>query len=114
VTLVLIGIFLITIEDSSPYVYGIIFGVVINILNFRLMALTLEKSVKMPKHKIMPYVTANYFARYIIYGVVLTVGAVADYLNFYTVVLGLFMVKIVILADTFYAIIRGKRKKAKN
>lgn len=114
VTLVLIGIFLITIEDSTPYVYGIIFGVIINILNFRLMALTLEKSVKMPKHKIMPYITANYFARYIIYGVVLTVGAVADYLNFYTVVLGLFMVKIVILTDTFYDIIKGKRKKAKN
>ncbi|EOC99453.1 ATP synthase subunit I [Caldisalinibacter kiritimatiensis] len=114
VTLVLIGAFLIGFKDPLPYVYGIIFGVVINILNFRLMSLTLEKSVKMPKHKIMPYVLGNYMARYIIYGVVLTVGAIANYLNFYTVILGLFMVKIVILSDTFFDLIRGKKKIAKN
>ena len=59
----------------------------------------------------MPYVVGSYMARYIIYGVVLTIAALADYLNFYTVVLGFFMVKIVILSDTFYDTIKRKTSK---
>lgn len=101
-------------EDSIPYIYGIIFGVCINILNFRLMSLTLERAVKMPQHKVMPYIVGNYMIRYIIYGIVLIISAIADYINFYTAVLGIFMVKIVILADTLYGILKkifiGKQK----
>ncbi|RKD31528.1 ATP synthase subunit I [Thermohalobacter berrensis] len=108
ISLVIVGIFFFVFDKPSIYIYGFVFGVLINILNFRLMSLTLSKAVKMPKQKVMPYVVANYIARYIIYGIVLTVSAIADYLNFYTTILGLFMVKIVILSDTFYDILRRK------
>lgn len=109
-TLIISGIILIFIPDPKPYVLGLIFGSIINVLNFRLMSLTLAKSMNMPQSKIMPYIMANYMARYFIYGVVLAIAAIADYLNFYTVVMGFFMVKIIILVDTFYDMIRKKSK----
>lgn len=113
-SLFIIGVFFFTISDPYPYVYGLIFGSSINLLNFRLMALTLKRSATMPKHKVMPYVAGNYMIRYIIYGVVLAISALADYISFYTVIIGIFMVKIIIISDTFYDIIVNKNKKGKN
>lgn len=108
-TLLVIGIFFLTLPKPKPYIYGIIFGATINVLNFRLMSLTLEKAVKMANNKIMPYVVGNYMVRYLIYGIVLTISAIADYINFYSTVLGIFMVKIIIIFDTFYDIIKGRK-----
>ncbi len=73
------------------------------------MSLTLEKAVGMSNNKIMPYVVGNYMVRYLIYGIVLTISAIADYINFYSTVLGIFMVKTIIISDTFYDIIKGKK-----
>ncbi|MTI46869.1 MAG: ATP synthase subunit I [Firmicutes bacterium] len=111
--LLVIGILFLTLPNPKKYVYGIIFGATINLLNFRLMSITLSKSVNMPQHKIMPYVMANYFSRYIIYGVVLAVAAMADYISLLTAILGIFMVKIIIISDTFYDTI-FKRNKNKS
>lgn len=105
-TLIISGIFFFVFPNPKEYVLGLVFGAIINLLNFRLMTITLSKSVNMSQRQIMPYVIGNYGLRYIIYGTVLVVGAVADYLNFYTVVLGVFMVKIVIISDSFYDMIR--------
>ena len=110
ITLILVGIFFLTFSEPLPYVYGIIFGATINVLNFRLLSLTVEKAVNMHPNKVMGYTVANYMVRYTIYGIVLTVAAMADYISFYTVVLGFFMVKIVILSDNFNDLI-GKKKK---
>lgn len=111
--LLITGILFLTFPNPKSYVYGLIFGTVINLLNFRLMSLTLEKSVKMPPAKITSYVVANYFARYMIYGVVLGVAAIADYISLITTILGIFMVKIIILSDTFYDIMFKKHKNRK-
>ncbi|WP_427337915.1 ATP synthase subunit I [Caloranaerobacter sp. DY30410] len=108
-TILIIGVFFLVFPEPKPYIYGIIFGASINVLNFRLMSLTLEKAVKMSNNKIMPYVVGNYMIRYLIYGIVLTISAIADYINFYSTVLGLFMVKIIIIFDTFYDIIKGRK-----
>lgn len=110
-TAIISVILLVVVNDPKPYVLGLIFGAIINLLNFRLMSITLAKSVNMPKGKIGPYILANYMARYLIYGVVLTVAAIANYLNFLMVVLGFFMVKFAILFDTLYDTIKGKDKK---
>ena len=111
--LLIIGILFLFFPNPKTYVNGLIFGTIINLLNFRLMSLSIEKSVKMPQSKIMPYILANYFARYIIYGVVLGVAAVADYISLTTTILGVFMVKIIILSDTFYDIILRSSKNRK-
>lgn len=110
-TLMILGIILLAFPNPKDKLLGLVFGVIINLLNFRLMSLSLAKAMKMPQAQIMPYVVGSYMARYIIYGVVLTISALADYLNFYTVVLGFFMVKIVILSDTFYDTIKRKTSK---
>lgn len=110
-TLMILGIILLAFPNPKDKLLGLVFGVIINLLNFRLMSLSLAKAMKMPQAQIMPYVVGSYMARYIIYGVVLTIAALADYLNFYTVVLGFFMVKIVILSDTFYDTIKRKTSK---
>lgn len=111
--MIIIGIIFLTIPNPKKYVYGIFFGTTINLLNFRLMSLTLAKSVDMPQHKVMPYVVANYFSRYIIYGTVLAVAAMADYISLFTTILGIFMVKIIILSDTFYDLIFKRKKHEK-
>ncbi|MBS4538329.1 ATP synthase subunit I [Clostridium sp. D2Q-11] len=111
-TAIISVIILIVVPDPKPYVLGLIFGAIINLLNFRLMSITLNKSVNMSQGKIMPYIVANYVARYLIYGVVLTVAAFANYLNFLTVILGIFMVKLTIISDAFYeSIKKGKNKE---
>jgi hypothetical protein len=107
-TLIIIGIILLAIPNPKDDILGLIFGTIINLLNFRLMSLSLAKAMKMPQAKIMPYVVGSYMARYIIYGIVLAIAALADYLNFYTVVLGFFMVKIVIMSDTFFDTIKKR------
>lgn len=112
--LLTIGIFFFVFPNPKKYVYGMIFGTGINLLNFRLMSLTLSKAVELPQHKVMPYVVANYFARYLIYATVLGIAAFADYLSFLTAILGIFMVKIIIISDTFYDIIVKKKKTSNN
>lgn len=109
--LIISGIILLILPNPKQYMYGLIFSTSINVLNFRLMGLTFEKAVNMPKNRAVGYVVINYFVRYIIYGIMLTISAIADYISLYTAILGLFMVKIVILSSPFYDIIFNKSKK---
>lgn len=108
-TLILSGVLLMAVPDPKEYVLGLVFGAIINLLNFRLMSITVAKSVDLPQGKIMPYIVANYMVRYLIYGVVLTIAALANYLNFLMVIVGFFMVKIIILSDTFYDMIKKNK-----
>lgn len=112
--LILSGIFWLVFPNPKEYIYGLIFSTSINVLNFRLMGITLEKAINMPSKNIMPYVFANYFVRYTIYGIMLVISAVADYISIYTAILGLFMVKIVILSAPICDIILDKISKKDN
>ena len=96
---IIIGIIFIGLKNSKPYVLGYIFGVSVNILTFKLMERSVEKAVTMEPSKAYGYSVKQYMIRYLIYAIVLTVGALADYLSVLTIVLGLFMIKIVILSS---------------
>lgn len=109
--LLLCGVFLLIFPNPKQYIYGLVFGTSINVLNFKLMCITFNKALYMSPKRITPYMISNYFIRYIIYGIMLTVSLVADYINFLTAILGVFMVKIVILTWNFADIILGKFKK---
>lgn len=109
INLILIGISFFVFKEPKQYVYGIVFGSTINVLNFRLMSITLAKSTQMNPKSIMGYVMGNYIIRYIIYGVVLIIAAKADYINLFTTILGFFMVKLVIISDTFIDLIIKKK-----
>ncbi len=95
--LLIVGIFAFIFKNPKPIMMGLIFGSLISILNFKLLDNTISKAVKMPSGRAMTYTITHYFARYIIYFVVLIVAAKADYLNLISTIAGLFTVKIVIL-----------------
>jgi ribose/xylose/arabinose/galactoside ABC-type transport system permease subunit len=85
------------IQNPVPMIYGIIFGTLISILSFRILALTLEKAVKMPPARAQIYAMSRYFLRMIIYGVVLYISIRADYINVMGTIIGLLIIKVVIL-----------------
>lgn len=104
--LILSGICLLVFPNPKEYIYGLAFGTSINVLNFKLMAITMERAVHMPQSRIKKYVMGNYTIRYLIYGIMLTVSAVADYINFFAAVVGILMVRIVIQSAVFYDLIK--------
>ncbi len=109
--LILSGIILLIFPNPKQYIYGLVFSTSINVLNFRLMGITFEKALNMSQKRIMPYIMSQYLLRYFIYAIMLIVSAVADYISFYTAILGLFMVKIVILSSPFCDKIFSRVKK---
>lgn len=69
------------VENYSPAALGIIFGTLISILNFNLLAKTTEKIAGMTPQQAQMKVTINYVIRYGIYGIVLVISIKAPYLN---------------------------------
>ncbi|MCT4592767.1 MAG: ATP synthase subunit I [Anaeromicrobium sp.] len=89
-------------DNSKPIIMALIFGTIIGILNFRLLAMTLEKASQMEPRQAQVYVTSRYFVRYIITGLVLYVAIKAEYLNVIGVIIGLVLIKIVILSTNLF------------
>ena len=89
-------------DDSKPIVMALVFGTSISMLNFRLLAMTLEKASQMEPRQAQVYATARYFLRYIINGLVLYVAIKAEYLNVIGVIIGLVLIKIVILGTNLF------------
>lgn len=84
-------------DNPMTWVYGYIFGGLIGILNFMLLAKTIEKAMKMPPARAQIYVSSNYFIRFSIMALVLTVSLKADYIHALATVIGLLSIKFVIL-----------------
>lgn len=92
-----IAIFMILLlKEPKEGVLGYIFGLIIAILNFLLLNDSIKKSVRMAPDKAERYAAGQYGIRMLINGVVLIIGAKADYLNFLTLCVGLLIVKFVI------------------
>lgn len=108
--LILIGIILITIKEPKPYALGLIFGTSVGILAFMLMGKSVEKSVTMDPSRAYGYTVRQYFLRMFIYGLVLVIAALADYLSFLTVAIGLLMIKIVIVSLAIFDYFKDKFK----
>jgi hypothetical protein len=96
---------------SKPMILGLVFGTIIAVLNFRLLAITLQKSVTMPASKAQIYSGTQYMMRMTVTGVVLLVSIKSPYLNIIGAAIGLLGPKFVILAKTLL-IDKLKRKEA--
>lgn len=83
-------------ENYLSIVYGIIFGTLIAMLNFTLLAKTLEKAVHLPAEKAKAYATSRYFIRFLIYGMVVYISVVANYIHVLGTVFGILSVKMII------------------
>jgi len=102
---------LVTSAFNKSMLLGLLFGTIIAVLNFRLLALTIEKSVSMPQSKAQVYSASRYILRMTIVGVVLLVSAKAPHINIIGVAIGLVSPKFVILARKLL-IDKLKRKEA--
>ncbi|CEH32683.1 ATP synthase subunit I [Romboutsia lituseburensis] len=109
--LIVMALLLITSTFSKPMFLGLLFGTMIAILNFRLLAITINKSVTMPASKAQIYSTSQYMLRMLITGVVIFVSVKAPYLHVIGVAIGLLSPKFVILAKALL-IDKLKRKEA--
>lgn len=109
--LIVIILLLITSTFNKPMILGLLFGTMIAMLNFRLLAITINKSVTMPVSKAQIYSSAQYMMRMLITGVVIFVSVKAPHLNVIGVAIGLLSPKFVILAKALL-IDKLKRKEA--
>ena len=109
--LIVLAILLVTSIFNKSMLLGLLFGTIIAVLNFRLLALTIEKSVSMPQSKAQVYSASRYILRMTIVGVVLLVSAKAPHINIIGVAIGLVSPKFVILARKLL-IDKLKRKEA--
>lgn len=101
-SLFIIGFSFFLFKEPRAAVLGYIFGTLIAMLTFKLLDISIQKSVKLPSRQASMYATGQYFIRYIIYGIVLIVSGKADYLNLGTTVLGLLSIKIVIILSSIF------------
>ena len=108
--LILLGL-AITFNLNKPMVLGLIFGTLIAILNLRLLAITVSKTVLMPSTKAQIYSASQYMIRMTIMAVVLFISAKAPHLNIIGTAIGLLSTKFVILTQKLF-IEKVKRKEA--
>ena len=109
----LIAAILIIFLSNSPkeMLTGLLFGSIIAMLNFRLLAISLQKSVTYPPTKAQIYSTSRYIIRMFIVGVVLFVSAKSPHININGTAIGLLSTKFAILGKTI-VIDKLKRKEA--
>lgn len=88
--------------EPIPMILGIVFGLTLSLLNFRLLYLTLQKAVQMPPGKAQSYTTIRYFIRYILIGVSVYVSIQSPYINVLGTTIGLLVLKIVIYLSNFF------------
>ena len=79
-----------------PIIIGVVFGSIIAILNFRLLALTMEKAVDFSPGKATAYTSSRYMIRMFIVAVVIFVSVKNPNINVLGTILGLVSTQIVI------------------
>ncbi|MGM0410064.1 MAG: ATP synthase subunit I [Bacillota bacterium] len=80
---------------------GLIFGLSISILLFRLKRINIEKSLTMSSDKANTYIRNRYFLNLLIYFVVLAVAINNSSIDFLAVVVGILLMKFTIIAMAF-------------
>ena len=108
--LILLGL-AITFNLNKSMVLGLIFGTLIAILNLRLLAISVNKTVSMPSTKAQIYSASQYLIRMATMAVVLFISAKAPHLNILGTAIGLPSSKFVILTQKLF-IDKVKRKEA--
>ncbi|NLE25003.1 MAG: ATP synthase subunit I [Clostridiaceae bacterium] len=85
------------VSDFKAFVYGLVFGTLIAVLNFNLLSNTMEKAAQMPSERAQRYASSKYYIRFAIYGIVLYISIIAPYINVIGTIIGLLTIKLVIL-----------------
>ncbi len=83
-------------KEPISLILGVVFGSIIAILNFRLLAISMEKSVDMPIGRAQAYSGIRYLVRMSIVAVVVFVSVKNPSINVIGTILGLISTQIVI------------------
>ncbi len=110
-SLIIVGIILITFSNPWPIVKGFAFGSIIAMVLFKHMYLTLNRGLSMEAARASRYVTVQYFIRYLIYGVTLMIAAKAPYLNLTATFCGLLIMKVTIHLNNFYELFKERTRE---
>ena len=95
---IIVGVSSIFIFDPwVPFITGQVFGMIMSVLNFRLLSLTLQTAIKMEPAKAQVYAGSRYVIRFLLMGVVLFISIKADYINVLGTIIGLISLKLIIL-----------------
>jgi len=104
------GLFLI-LAGQKPVGKGLILGTIFSIVNFILMAQMLPHRIGKSKNKTFFLSFGSIFLRYFLLAVPLIIAIKLDQYNFISVVFGIFMVQLVILADHLFSLLTSRREK---
>ena len=94
--------FAVFIREPLPFILGLVFSTLISMLNFRNLALTMEKAVQMSPRRAQAYASSHYFLRLFLSGAVIYVSIKADYLHVLGAAIGLVLIKVVILTTNLF------------
>lgn len=83
-------------KEPIPIILGVVFGSIIAILNFRLLAITMEKAVQYSPGKATAYTSSRYLIRMFIVAVVVFVSVKNPNINVIGTIIGLISTQIVI------------------
>lgn len=103
--------FLFIIAGQKPVGKGLILGTIFSIINFIIMGETLPLRIGKSKNKTFLLSLVSIFLRYILLAVPLIVAVKFDQYNLISVIVGIFMIQLFILADHLAIHINATRKK---
>jgi hypothetical protein len=92
---------------DKKMIMGLLFGTIFAILNFVLLASTLNKAVRMDSAKAQVYAGSRYYIRYLLTGIVIYISIKSPNMNVYGAISGLIIPKFYILLSNLF----GYRKK---
>ncbi|MGM0378990.1 MAG: ATP synthase subunit I [Bacillota bacterium] len=98
--IILISFFII--DEPKKFSIGLIFGMLIAILNFIELEKTLKKSIKMKPENAQSYATKKYFLRYGITAFVIFVAIKVNHIDLLGTIVGLLLLKFVIFITNLF------------
>ncbi len=87
---------------------GILYGLAISLLLFRLKFLQVQKALGMDESGASRYIRTRYYINYLIYGMVLITAHRNERLNFFAVAAGLLILKFVIFGSAAFYYVKEK------
>lgn len=88
--------------ETIPTIMGVVFGSIISILNFRLLAISMEKAVELSSGKAQVYTSSRYLIRMFIVAVTVFVSVKNPSINVVGTILGLLSTQMVIFVNKLF------------
>ena len=108
----IVAAFIFILAGLKPAGKGLILGTIFSIINFVLMGQTLPLKLSQGKRKTFIFSLGSIFFRYTLLAVPLVLAIKFDQFDLPAVILGIFMIQLVILADHILNIISSREKRA--